>query len=118
MRRKSVCIQIPRDPRTDRTSFITEMPEAMSGRIEEPRWKEVVSGLNDVLYESESPSLVSFVKTISIIPLLVGSPKNVFARVEEYLSSVNKTLEGHGIQIVHPGYHQYVELEVEMCQEE
>lgn len=110
-------IQIPRDPRTDRTSFIVSMPEQMKGKIESQKWEEIVSGLNNIFYELESPSLMSFIKTVFIIPFLVGSPKNVFVRVEEYLSDANKLLGKHGLRIVHPGNHQYVELEVEIYQD-
>ncbi|AFN84079.1 hypothetical protein EROM_110970 [Encephalitozoon romaleae SJ-2008] len=116
MTRKTVCIQIPRDPRTDGISFITSMPEIMAEKIERQKWKEIISGLNDVLYGLESPSLVSFIKTVSIIPFLVSTPQNAYVRVEEYLSEANKLLERYGIRIIHPGHHQYVELEVEICQ--
>lgn len=114
--RKTVCIQIPRDPRTDGISFITSVPEVMAEKIERQKWKGVISGLNDIFYELESPSLVSFIKTVSVIPFLVSTPQNAYARVEEYLSEANKLLERHGIRIVHPGHHQYVELEVEIYQ--
>ncbi|AFM99371.1 hypothetical protein EHEL_110970 [Encephalitozoon hellem ATCC 50504] len=118
MTRKTMCIQIPRDPRVDGISFITAMPEAMAEKIEGQKWKEIMSGLNGIFHEFESPSIASFIKTVSIVPLLVGTPRNVYTRVEEYLSEANKRLERHGIRIIHPGNHQYVELEVEICRDE
>lgn len=117
MGRRSTWIQIPRDPRTDRTSFITEMPGPMVGRVPEDEWRQVMDGLNGVFRELEAPSMASLVKTVSVAPLLLGSAESAYARVSKYLEEANRALEAHGVRIIHPGPHQYVELEVEMDQD-
>lgn len=109
-----VNIQVPRDPRTREIAFITDIPSVLVDRIDGDLWHGVISGLNSVFCENEAPSFASFVKTLLVVPLLLGKPRNIFGEVEKYINKANASLQRYGIHIVHPGKHQYIELEVEV----
>lgn len=111
---KAINIQVPRDPRTERIAFITDIPNILINRIDGSKWHEIVSGLNRIFYEDESPSFFSFIKTLLVIPFLFSRPRNIFKKVEQYLDETNKFLKDYGVSITHPGYHQYIELEIEV----
>lgn len=115
--KKPINIQVPRDPRTDRIAFITDTPNILMDRVDEYKWHEIISGLNNIFYDNEAPSFFSFMRTLLILPLLFGGPKNIFKEVEQYISESNRFLKEYGIQIIHPGDHQYIELELEVYQE-
>lgn len=93
---------------------MTGMPAELADRIDEQHWRDIISGLNAVFERSEAPSLGSLLKTVILVPLLFGQPGNVFREVQEYIEKANLGLKRHGVRIVHPGEHQYVELEVEI----
>lgn len=114
MKKTITTIQIPRDPRTDKVAFITDMPTFLLGRISEHKWNEIIAGLNNVFYENESPSLMQLIKIFSVIPLLFGGSNTLDKKVEQYLSKKNEYLKKINVYIKHPGISQYLELEIEV----
>src|SRR5690242_14529320 len=106
MERKLISIQIPRDPRTDRIAFITDIPNILMNRIDEHKWHEVISGLNNIFYDNETPSFLSFMRTLLVIPFLFGGSKNISKKVEQYLNEANGFLKDYDIYIIHPGDYQ------------
>lgn len=115
--KKSVNVQIPRDPRVEGIAFITDMPSILTDRLDEYRWHEIMSGLNNLFHESESPSFISLIRTLLVVPLLFGGSRNIFKKVEQYIRDANGFLKNYGVCIMHPGYNQYIELELEVCQD-
>ncbi|KAH9410635.1 hypothetical protein HK407_12g17660 [Ordospora pajunii] len=114
MKENVICVQVPRDPRTKKIAFVSEMPKMLAGRVDGDTWAKIVSELNKILQDAEPVSFLSFLKTVLVFPLLIGRRKSVFDAVDAYLECANLYLKSCGICILHPGIHQYIELELEL----
>ncbi|KAM0671763.1 hypothetical protein CWI42_120980 [Ordospora colligata] len=114
MKKSVVCVQIPRDPRTNKIAFVTEMPKMVADRIDGDTWTKIICELNKILEDAEAVSFLSFLKTALVFPLLIGRRKSIFDSVNAYLECMNLHLKSYGICILHPGIHQYIELELEL----
>jgi hypothetical protein len=107
-------IEIPRDPRTQKIAFIEEKPDLLNKIVDDYTWRSIMSGLNRILSRYESPSFGSFLKVVTVLPLLLSRPKRMHGEIEAYIREKNAVLEEYGVLLRHPGDNQYIELEVEM----
>lgn len=111
MERHRKVFRIPKDPRTENTIFISEIPLDLIDAIAENEWKSCIDQINQVFLDGEKPSFWNFLKLIFVIP--------AFYKIETYdkamekaLSLVNLKLQLKGLKIEDPSANGYTELVV------
>lgn len=110
-------LRIPKDPRTDDTVFLTEIPVDLLDRITQEEWEAHIGGLNCVIAKKDAWSIWSMIKTLLIIPAAIHLT-TYDEDVRKYLKDVNEALRSKRIYIEDPSLTSYSELEIVLIDDE
>ncbi|ELA42780.1 uncharacterized protein VICG_00095 [Vittaforma corneae ATCC 50505] len=111
MQRIRKVLRIPKDPRTMKNTFITEIPQDLLHKIDAEEWRSHVEGLNKIMLRKERPSILNTIKMFLVIPAALDLDR-YDKDVRKYLKELNIGLKSRGIFIEDPSLNGYTELEV------
>lgn len=104
-------LRIPKDPRTSKIIFLTEIPGDLLKKIEAAKWKTYIDDLNQIMLKKEKASIWNLFQILPIIPALLRID-TYEKEVRAYLEKVNMALKPKGIYIEDPSLNGYTELEI------
>lgn len=107
----SIVYAIPKDPRTHHAVFLTGLPYVLRDLVSEEEWQSAIGGLNSIMMEKESPSLLNLLKMGLMFPILFESG-SYDGKVRGYLDGINESLAPRGVFIKDPSLNSYIELEI------
>lgn len=111
MQRQRKVIRIPKDPTTENTIFISEIPLDLVKILDCEEWKSCIEEINQVFLDAEAPSIWNAVKLFLVIPAFFRI-KTYEQGIEKAISKVNYRLRSKGIYFENPTSNGYNELVV------
>lgn len=111
MQRQRKIFRIPKDPTTENTIFITEIPLDLVKIIDCNEWNDCITEINQVFLDAEAPSIWNALKLFLIIPAFFKI-KTYEKEIEKAIAKVNYKLRDKGIRIENPTSNGFTELVV------
>lgn len=110
MHPKKVICRIPKDPRSQHSIFLTQLPIILKDRIEASQWNEYISGLNDIIFKKEKASIWNIIN-IFYVKLFIRKLRLSYADdISSYLDNINAKLQKIGVSIENPCDNGLIEL--------
>jgi hypothetical protein len=103
--------RIPKDPRSDYSAFVTEIPLELVDVISQEEWRACISEINEVFAKAESPSVWNLLKLVLIIPAFYKI-RTYEAEIDKAIQNLNFKLRDKGIRFEDPTSNSYTELVV------